>query len=371
MKPMESLMSILSLAGVASTAGLAVFALVNVAVQGSNNPNIPDEPKAITVSAPTISTPSIAAPIKSPRINSVKSAEKIADVQVAANADDEEEDVVAVATDPPARSDEEQARINKLAAALKEAVKGIDYERARYHPIHFKPLIDTASNEECLVCHEEIMTRKPRDASPAGLKAKNTLAWYQTLDTYLGDQESFHYRHLQSPFATKVMNLSCNFCHKGNDPREESPDMQPGKKVFTASTTPNFTLRKMVNPSKTCLRCHGSFPFELMDGVEGPWHEVRVDMEDEETPNGCLVCHEETFRTVRHQVNYLKAASIEEAAKAGSDVCLGCHGGRQWYRITYPYPRHPWPDMDTEETPEWAKKRPATSLPEDQIKAAK
>jgi len=89
-----------------------------------------------------------------------------------------------------------------------------------------------------------------------------------------------------------------------------------------------------------------------------------MDFEDEETPNGCLTCHGEFgFRTNRHNVTYLNARTIEDLATADSDTCYGCHGGRQWYRVSYPYPRHPWPDMD-EETPEWAQGRPTTSDPE-------
>ena len=68
------------------------------------------------------------------------------------------------------------------------------------------------------------------------------------------------------------------------------------------------------------------------------------------------------FRTNRHNVTYLKAAGIENLAQAGSDTCYGCHGGRAWYRISYPYPRHAWPGMDPE-VPEWAKDRPTASDP--------
>jgi hypothetical protein len=53
---------------------------------------------------------------------------------------------------------------------------------------------------------------------------------------------------------------------------------------------PPFTLRKRVNPEETCLRCHGSYPFEIM-GLTGPWHEQQADLEPEGTPNGCLTCH--------------------------------------------------------------------------------
>jgi hypothetical protein len=66
------------------------------------------------------------------------------------------------------------------------------------------------------------------------------------------------------------------------------------------------------------------------------------------------------FRLNRHKVSYLKAKSIEDVAKLSSDVCYGCHGGRAWYRISYPYPRHAWPGMDPA-VPEWAKNRPAES----------
>jgi hypothetical protein len=59
-------------------------------------------------------------------------------------------------------------------------------------------------------------------------------------------------------------------------------------------------------------------------------------------------------------VNYLNAEAIEKAAAAGGDVCYGCHGGRPWYRIAYPYPRHSWPGMPSD-APDWAKDRPTES----------
>ncbi len=277
---------------------------------------------------------------------------------------------IAPAVDPAPVSAERQAQIDAAVAALRQEIQSLDHERARYHPLHFAPLIEKASDAECLVCHQEILTRKPLPQSPAGLNAIDTLAWYQTLDTYEGDQQTFHWRHIESPFAKKVMNLQCNFCHKGNDPREESPDMVPTAAAFSADAAkPAFTLRKMVNPSETCLLCHGAMPDPVnIMGLGGPWHEVRGDLESEDAPNGCLTCHEELFRTVRHRVIYLKAASIEEVAKSGSDSCHGCHGGRAWDRNSYPYPRNPWPDMDPE-TPEWAIGRPTESDPQFQLPA--
>lgn len=242
-----------------------------------------------------------------------------------------------------------------LAAATARAKAG-DYLAGKWHPIHFKPAIDKATDADCLACHAEIGRAKPREASEAGVPAEATMAWYQTLDTWQGPQDDVHVRHLSGAFADKVMKLSCTFCHQGNDPRDESPhlDLAALEKAGSKAPLP-FTLRKMVNPSETCLRCHGSFPWKNME-LPGPWHEIRADMEPEGTPNGCLTCHE-TIRTARHRVTYLKAAGIEQAAKESSDVCLGCHGGRAWYRISYPFPRTPWPDMP-KDTPVWAKDRP-------------
>ena len=263
---------------------------------------------------------------------------------------------------PPARSAEDKAAAEARAAAIAAALPGMDYQAARFHPLHFPPASLTASSEECLVCHEEVLSDKPRAASPAGVSADATMGWYQTLDTYQGAQESFHFRHLQSDFARLTMNLECSFCHKGNDPREESPDMIAGRAAHTAAAVPEFTLRKMVNPSTTCLMCHGAFPSQAM-GLEGPWHTIRADLETEPGSNGCLTCHSETFRTNRHLVDFLNAGNIEALARVGSsDACYGCHGGRKWYRNSFPYPRNPWPGMDTA-VPEWAAGRPTASDP--------
>jgi hypothetical protein len=252
---------------------------------------------------------------------------------------------------------EEKGRQAAVLAALRNIT---DYQAAQWHPIHFKPQIDRATDSECLACHHEVLSTKVRPASPAGLKAQDATAWYQTLDTYKGDQEAFHARHLTTPMAREFMNMKCTFCHQGNDPREESPGS-------SATTTPASTgatpLRKMVDTSSTCLLCHGQFPAASM-GLEGKWPELREGMESPENPNGCLTCHAEQFRTNRHQVNYLKPEAIEVAAKTSADVCYGCHGGRAWYRTTYAYPRHPWPGMDTSAIPDWAKGRPAQSRPE-------
>ncbi|MCL2830664.1 MAG: hypothetical protein FWD77_08015 [Betaproteobacteria bacterium] len=230
------------------------------------------------------------------------------------------------------------------------APEGPDYLRAAYDPIHFRPAIETAKDEQCLSCHKEVLEDRVRETSPAGVKASESKAWYQRLDTYQGDQETFHRRHLVMPYAKQVMDLKCNTCHQGHDPREKAPE--------SSATTQKdgYTLRKDVDPN-TCLLCHGKMNFPVM-GLIGDWsesHEMYAD-------SCVMACHGVAFRTNRHQVNYLKPEAIEAAAEKDSYVCYGCHGGRAWYRINYPYPRHPWPNMDPNEpTPDWAKDRPTTS----------
>jgi nitrate/TMAO reductase-like tetraheme cytochrome c subunit len=228
-----------------------------------------------------------------------------------------------------------------------------DYIRAIYSPLHFRPAIERATDQQCLECHQEILGDRVRETSPAGVKAALTKAWYQQLDTYAGDQETFHRRHLETPLAKRLMKLACNTCHEGHSSREEAP-------IPPVSANAGYTLRKQVNPETTCLKCHGQMPYQNM-GLPAPWPESKATF-----ANNCLVCHA-AIRTTRHQVTYLDAAAIEKAAEEqGGDVCYGCHGGRAWYRIPYPYPRHAWPDMPAD-VPEWAKGRPTASEPKFQI----
>ncbi len=220
-----------------------------------------------------------------------------------------------------------------------------DYQAAKWDPIHFKPAIDQASNEQCLTCHSEIIERTIRQMTPAGLQANTTLAWYQTLDTYDGAQETFHRRHLETPYSKKIMNLSCNTCHQGNDPREESAHS-------SADGLTDITQRKMVDP-EICLMCHGQFNNTVM-GIPGSWIE-----NSEIFGNSCMTCHA-TIRTNRHQVNYLKPEAIETMGQQSADACFGCHGGRAWYMTNYSYARHDWP-LSGGIVPDWAKDRPTES----------
>lgn len=232
-----------------------------------------------------------------------------------------------------------------------------DHLRAVYDPIHFKPAIETATDDQCLACHREILEDRVKASSPAGVKATDTLAWYQRTSTYAGEQETFHRRHLVTPLAKQLMNLRCNTCHEGHDPREEA---QGSSATGPDQNDHGFTLRKQVNPETTCLKCHGQMPAKEIMGLPSDWPDIKEAMQ-----NDCLTCHA-AFRTNRHKVNYLNTEAIEEAAKAGQatkaggDVCYGCHGGRAWYRIAYPYPRHPWEGM-APDTPDWAKDRPTQS----------
>ena len=235
----------------------------------------------------------------------------------------------------------------QLSAPVAGTPEGVSYEQARWDPIHFKPAIDSATDDQCLACHREVLEDRVREASPAGVVASDVLAWYQTLDTYTGEQETFHRRHMQTDYAKRVMQLRCNTCHQGNDPREETAHS-------SATGSPDLTQRKQVDPD-VCLMCHGRFNYQVM-GLPGGWIEHGKTFND-----SCLTCHV-AIRTHRHQVNFLKPAAIEEAAKQTSDVCYGCHGGRAWYRINYPYPRHPWPGAG-DVIPDWAKDRPTRSDP--------
>lgn len=245
-----------------------------------------------------------------------------------------------------------------LAAAAADRMPVTDgYIQAVYNPLHFKPAALTATDEQCLVCHREVLDDKPRAASPAGIKSADAKAWYQRTSTYKGEQDTFHRRHLVTGMAKELMNLQCNTCHQGHDPREEAPGSSA---TGTAQTDTDITLRKQVNPEAVCLKCHGQLPTQLM-GLPGPWPEHKAVF-----GNSCLTCHA-AIRTNRHQVNYLKAAAIEAAGQKDSEVCFGCHGGRAWYRISYPYARHAWEGM-APEVPDWAKDRPIQSEARFQLK---
>jgi hypothetical protein len=228
------------------------------------------------------------------------------------------------------------------------AEASLSYDQARWDPIHFKPAIDQAKDEDCLACHQDILERKVRDVSPAGASAEQSLAWYQTLDTYSGEQETLHRRHIVTEYADQVMRLRCNFCHQGNDPREETASSH-------ARGSSDLIQRKHVDPD-ICVMCHGKHNAIIMGVPPGDWREAGAAFNFD-----CLICHA-NIRTNRHQVNYLKPDAIESLAKENKDVCFGCHGGRAWYRIEYPYPRHPWPNAGSV-IPEWAKDRPTESEP--------
>lgn len=230
--------------------------------------------------------------------------------------------------------------------AADQAAPPTDYTRAKWDPIHFKPAIERAKDADCLVCHQEVLKPSISAKSPAGVTASEAMAWYQTLDTYKGEQDTFHRRHLVTDYAKQVMDLKCNTCHQGNDPREETANS-------SATGDPTLTQRKHVDPN-ICLMCHGKHNGVIMGVPPGDWREVGSIFS-----SNCLTCHA-AIRTNRHQVNFLKPKAIEEAAAADPDVCFGCHGGRAWYRIEFPYARHNWPGSG-DAVPDWAKTRPTKS----------
>lgn len=225
-----------------------------------------------------------------------------------------------------------------------------DHLRSAYSPLHFQPAIASASDAQCLACHQEVLNDRLRDQSPAGARTADMKAWYQQVTTYRGEQETFHRRHLVTPLARELMDLRCTTCHQGQDVREEA---QGSSATGPTQFDDGFTLRKQVNTETTCLKCHGQMAWQLMN-LPGPWPEVRQLF-----GNDCYGCHA-SIRTTRHRVDYLKADAIEAAGRRDAEVCYGCHGGRAWYAIAYPYPRHPWPGMAAT-VPDWARERPTAS----------
>lgn len=212
--------------------------------------------------------------------------------------------------------------------ACEKGVKDLYVDRM--DPVHFPPEIFQTKDSKCLQCHSDLMEKKVLARSPSGISSSGKLAWYQYTSTYEGSQMMFHSRHRDSPLSRQLMNLECRFCHRGNDPL-------PGE-FSTSSKMRNPVLRKSVSAEKICLRCHGTFPFSIM-GLPGDWGEIK-----DHYSGNCLTCHS-TIRTNRHNVSYLNAGEIERKAMENPEVCYGCHGGRAWYRSSYPYPRNPWPGM--------------------------
>jgi hypothetical protein len=111
--------------------------------------------------------------------------------------------------------------------------------RAVYSPLHFKPAIASATDAQCLACHKEVLEDKVRPVSPAGVKAAESLAWYQQVSTYQGEQDTFHRRHLVTPMAKQFMNLKCNTCHEGR------------RRTTMASPCASRSIRKRVASSAT------------------------------------------------------------------------------------------------------------------------
>ena len=239
--------------------------------------------------------------------------------------------------------------LSSLVWLFAGSVSATDYLGARWNPLHFKPAIDEATNEQCLVCHMEVIQRQVRAVSPSGFNSENASAWYQTLETYTGEQDTFHRRHLVTTEAKRLMNFKCNTCHQGHDPKDESSGS-------TDDGQSGLILRKTVDPD-ICLMCHGAFDYKVMAGLSGDWPDIRDTFK-----NDCVTCHKE-FRTKRHQLNFLNAEEIEKAGDENSDSCYGCHGGRAWYSIAYPYVRTPWLERMPGVAPEWADNRPTSYAP--------
>lgn len=220
----------------------------------------------------------------------------------------------------------------------------IDYLNARWTPLHFKPAIERATNQQCLSCHKEILERKPLTKSPAGMGKDQSIAWYQQQENADLVQETFHRRHLVSEKAKSLMKFKCNTCHQGHDPRDEAS-------MTHEMAQTGLILRKSVDP-EICLMCHGKFNYQVMAGLADEW-----EVEREKFKNDCVTCHLES-RTKRHKLNFLQEKGIEELGKSDPESCYQCHGGKAWYAISYPYVRRPWLRRMPGIPPAWAADRP-------------
>lgn len=194
-------------------------------------------------------------------------------------------------------------------------VIGNAYERARLSDVHIDSAKKGIQDSACLACHQEIF-----DAEGAVLAAidpaidlSKLKPWYQDVTTYQGPQLRFHYRHLKTPLATSIMDLSCVFCHENTEVRATYPGEDSGG-----------SFRKQVS-GETCLLCHGQFP--QAHRMSWPALQTAVGGQD------CLACHNaETLRNVVKKVDYLQADKIVAQGQDNAALCYGCHGGRAWYQ---------------------------------------
>ena len=127
----------------------------------------------------------------------------------------------------------------------------------------------------------------------------------------------------------------------------------------------------MVNPSETCLRCHGAMPAR---GDHGSARALARDpLRTSNSPRSAQRVPELPRRHLPHRTasGELPATrpNIEEIGRWGSapTAATAATAAAPGTAISYPYPRHAWPDMD-EEVPEWAlgsaeRVRPQYALP--------
>lgn len=175
-----------------------------------------------------------------------------------------------------------------------------------------------SADGRCRACHANQLDHVPRRTSPAGLDRDDARAPYQRLDTYAGEQSSFHWRHRNSPYASEVMRMQCQSCHLGRDP--DLPALQADDPRYPVA------LRKRVNPA-LCVNCHGQFP-DHRAAFAGNWAQARNQFD-----GNCLVCHQ-ADATRRHRSPLLAREEIERRGARSGDACYGCHGGRAWYAVS-------------------------------------
>jgi hypothetical protein len=202
------------------------------------------------------------------------------------------------------------ADARQIAERERLADEGGKLLRASYSPLHFKPAIDTATDAQCLACHKEVLEDKPRVASPAGVRAADSIAWYQRTSTYSGEQDSFPSPAPGDADGAGLDEPALHHLPSGPGPARgsagllgdgDAPDRSPAspcasrsiRKPPASSATASFRPRRS-------WACPARGPRSRTCSRTTAWR-----------------CHA-AIRTNRHQVSYLNADAIEAAAREGT-----------------------------------------------------
>jgi len=78
----------------------------------------------------------------------------------------------------------QQGASPQSAVALPVGRPSTDLLRTTDDPIHFKPAIDSPSDDQSLACHREVLEDKVRETTPAGVQGATSKACYRSSYLY-------------------------------------------------------------------------------------------------------------------------------------------------------------------------------------------